>query len=488
MWLSVLFYYNTAIAGFQASCTQAAYSLGVDTVILENSNSRMKFTMNYALQNGSATPVVTQWTRVKVSYLLVSDKFSSYSAGLQANYVWAGSVEITPNKTGNYGLYSLGSIFGTDATDTNCGYLSNAPSTSTAKFDRTCPSGDVIVPHYYIMGFQFTPSSATLGAKAQIPNYNTKQSNAAVFGATDAEGYGPIVSLDTFGGALKKLKVAIVLTTIVKQGSYPNGIQNFGYSGVYMPIDMNNLLRPILYTPSTVTGPAAWNKERYNMPRLSYGIYGLASFKLNPSTGCSAIDIDVEIKDINNVILRTDNSNSLENVFVAGDFYSGSSLNVCGAGSSSNPSREMTQIPTKIYRTIPDFTSDGQDIQFISNSPTTLKITGKSLDSGSSTITYNMTLNYEGFLSGYTYKIDLSLKTTNADPWVNEFANVTNAYIKWTTFIEDKNIYEVNITKTNGGLNPGGVNSKSIGVAIKSTTPVVRFLVVIPRPIFTSKA
>ncbi len=190
------------------------------------------------------------------------------------------------------------------------------------------------------------------------------------------------------------------------------------------------------------------------MARLSYGIYGLASFKLNPSAGCSAIDIDVEIKDINNVILRTDNTNSLEDVYVAGDFYSGSSLNVCGAGSSSAPSRTMTQIPTKIYRTIPDFSSDGQDIQFTNPDPSTFKLTGKSLDSGSSTITYNITLNYEGFLSGYSYKIDLKLDLANNDPWSNEFSDVTNPYIKWTTFIEDKTIYDVNISKI-GGLNSG---------------------------------
>lgn len=378
--------------------------------------------MNYALQDGSANPTVTQWTRVKLNYLLVSDKFSSYATADSAgngNFIWAGSVEITPSKTGNYGLYGPGSIFATAAlaADNGCGFLSTALSSSISKFDRVCPPADTMIPHYYIMGFSFTPSTATLGAKAQIPNYNTKTDNKVVFGASDTEGWGPLVRLDTFGGSLKKFKVAIVLTTIVQQSSYPNNIQSFGYSGVYMPIDMNNLLRPILYNPATTTGVAAWNKERYNMARLSYGIYGLASFKLNPSTGCSAIDLDVEIKDINNVILRTDNGNSLEDVFVAGDFYSGSSLNICGAGSSTNPSRTMTQIATKLYRTIPDFTTEGQDIQFTNNNPTTLKITGKSLDAGSNTITYNMTLNYEGFLSGYTYKIDLKLDSTTANPF-----------------------------------------------------------------------
>jgi hypothetical protein len=143
------------------------------------------------------------------------------------------------------------------------------------------------------------------------------------------------------------------------------------------------------------------------MARLSYGIFGLASFKLNPSANCVAIDLDVDIKDINNAIFRTDNTNALEDVIIAGDFFSGSSLNICGAGSATTPSRTMTQIPTKIYRTIPDFAFDGQDIQLIQNNPPQFKLTGKSLDSGSTTITYNITLNYEGFLSGSTYKISL---------------------------------------------------------------------------------
>ena len=98
--------------------------------------------MNYALQDGSANPTVTQWTRVKLNYLLVSDKFDSFPtvlSALGANYVWAGSVEITPTQSGNYGLYGAGSLFGEATIDDKtgvCCYLSLALSTSTSKFDR----------------------------------------------------------------------------------------------------------------------------------------------------------------------------------------------------------------------------------------------------------------------------------------------------------------------------------------------------------------
>jgi len=64
------------------------------------------------------------------------------------------------------------------------------------------------------MGFQFRPSAATLGARVKIPDYNTRSPNDAQFGTTNATGWGPIVALDTFGGALRKLKVAFVLTTV----------------------------------------------------------------------------------------------------------------------------------------------------------------------------------------------------------------------------------------------------------------------------------
>lgn len=46
-----------------------------------------------------------------------------------------------------------------------------APSASSAKFDTKCPATDAIIPHYYIMGFQFAPGAQTLGAMAKINSY-----------------------------------------------------------------------------------------------------------------------------------------------------------------------------------------------------------------------------------------------------------------------------------------------------------------------------
>lgn len=74
------------------------------------------------------------------------------------------------------------------------------------------------------------------------------------------------------------------------------------------------------------------------MAKTTYSIYGLSSFTLAPSAKCVAIDVDVEIKDLYTVIVKTDNPDELDNVFVSGDFYSKNSLNLCNGGAAS-PSR-----------------------------------------------------------------------------------------------------------------------------------------------------
>lgn len=117
-----------------------------------------------------------------------------------------------------------------------------------------------MIPHYYIMGFQFTPGSVTLGAMAKIPNYLTKTLIDVTFGTTNATGWGPIVKYDQFGGSLKKLKVAIVITVIQSTSTYPNTIQGFTYSGVYNSMDMKNIYRPLTQPTSKLTATGFYNR------------------------------------------------------------------------------------------------------------------------------------------------------------------------------------------------------------------------------------
>lgn len=46
-------------------------------------------------------------------------------------------------------------------------------------------------------------------------------------------------------GGVRKLKVGFVLTTLRNYANYPNQLQTFGYSGIYMPVQMENVDRPI---------------------------------------------------------------------------------------------------------------------------------------------------------------------------------------------------------------------------------------------------
>ena len=41
----------------------------------------------------------------------------------------------------------------------------------------------------------------------------------------------------------------MVLTTLRGTDTYPNTLQVFGYSGVYMPVQMENIARPIVQQP-----------------------------------------------------------------------------------------------------------------------------------------------------------------------------------------------------------------------------------------------
>lgn len=137
----------------------------------------------------------------------------------------------------------------TDTSSTSCGYLSKSANNLYPKFDTVCsPATDQIVAHYYIMGFKFNPINSTtkLAVSALFTDY-AANGNKAIFSSSAAAGYGPLVSLNNYGGALKRIKVSVVLTTLRSFSTYPTGnSQLFGYSGVYMPIDLTNQNRPIV--------------------------------------------------------------------------------------------------------------------------------------------------------------------------------------------------------------------------------------------------
>lgn len=110
------------------------------------------------------------------------------------------------------------------------------------------------------MGFQFAPGAVTLGAIAKIPSYLSKGVISPTWGTTNATGWGPLVTYNTFGGSLKKLKIAIVLTVLRTTASYPTTIQGFTYSGVYNLIDIENIYRPLTQPTNKLTSTGSYNK------------------------------------------------------------------------------------------------------------------------------------------------------------------------------------------------------------------------------------
>ena len=93
------------------------------------------------------------------------------------------------------------------------------------------------------------------------------------------------------------------------------------------------------------------------------------------------------------VIVKTDNVDQLNDVFVSGDFYSKNTLNLCGS-SASTPARTITEFTNKYYTTVPDFAIGFQNIQ----QTLTSKLNQWSLyaypqSTGSTTITYSVDLN-----------------------------------------------------------------------------------------------
>jgi len=153
----VFIYIYLAIAGFQGSCSPKYYALTVDTVIFENFNTKMKFTMDYDYDDGT-NKYTSQWTKVKLTYLLVNDNFESYSGSDGGQFLWAGSASVSVTGDSRTGIFTRGSIFDTSIDSANaCGYLNKLPNSgnpSNPKYDRICAlPQEAIIPHYYIMGF-----------------------------------------------------------------------------------------------------------------------------------------------------------------------------------------------------------------------------------------------------------------------------------------------------------------------------------------------
>lgn len=131
--------------------------------------------MDYEYDDGT-NKYTSQWTKVKLTYLLVNDNFEAYTGNDGGQFLWAGSASLTVTGDSRTGLFSRGSVFQPTINSANtCGYLNKLPNSgnpSNPKFDILCTlPNDLIIPHYYIMGFEFASSTYTIGASVKLPDY-----------------------------------------------------------------------------------------------------------------------------------------------------------------------------------------------------------------------------------------------------------------------------------------------------------------------------
>lgn len=149
-----IYHYSSAIIGMQTSSNQNFYSLIVDQIYLSNSNTVMKFTMDYFNNDRS---VKSQWNKVKLAYILVSPQFGGMTTGAYGSlagnsYVWASSYQYNLTTTGGISNQAIASdpLF-SNSNNGICGYIDTFPKS----FGTDCPADSKILYHYYIMGFKY---------------------------------------------------------------------------------------------------------------------------------------------------------------------------------------------------------------------------------------------------------------------------------------------------------------------------------------------
>lgn len=327
------------------------------------------------------------------------------------------------------------------------------------------------------MGFRFAPSATyTLAASATIPNYLSATGiiQSTQFGTSQAQGFGPLMQISQYGGALQRIKVGIVLTTLRGFASYPNNIQIFSYSGVYMPVSLKNSQVPIV-----IGGANQYNMEAYNIPKPTYQIYGLSSFTIANVSTCSFIDVDVSFANVNSLQVSTGNTDTLGNIFVSADFFSSNTFSLCS--NATSPVRQMLDIKQKIANTVPDMIDLQQNIQQISSSPNLVwKLQGYQNVNASLLINYNIVLKYENFTIGNTYKFTTSiLPSAGAITFLAALAGISPPYVRYSILIDGQVIYDTYLDTA--ALLTSGL-SYTFGLAIATSTPVIAFVVTIPRP------
>lgn len=157
--------YAVAIAGFETSCSQTAFSLLVDIVEPQSDNTKLKLVIDF---RNKAQTILTTWTKVKLSYLVTSAQ--RYPPGVPSTaYIWATSQYVDLSAGGKTNVAIINDPIFTDGSSSftnidgksNCG-LKYDTGSKTYIWGSLCDTNignslvdnDVAV-HSYIMGFQY---------------------------------------------------------------------------------------------------------------------------------------------------------------------------------------------------------------------------------------------------------------------------------------------------------------------------------------------
>ena len=249
-----------ALTAFDGPCGQPYYTLVIDKVEFQNDNTRMRVVVNYRSTIIGVPQVLTRWTKVSYTYIVVSRTFSGAYSDIWANTVEVQGAELAAANTAPVAVDLNALIFtstpiGPSATctayvDPNFAFQSGTGTCSALNIPLapTNTAGGRLIIHAYIMGFGWDPSRSTdriLAASVFNQDYNTFATalttianqgeavlEAANVGAVAANGglfqityrvpttvtaAGPQVSIFNFNGALQYIKIGFVYTRFNNQ-------------------------------------------------------------------------------------------------------------------------------------------------------------------------------------------------------------------------------------------------------------------------------
>jgi hypothetical protein len=334
--------YAFALVGFQAACSQSYYSLVVDVVEFQNSNTQMYIVVDF---RNPALNTLTTWTNVQLSYITASSNRYE-TLPVNAALIWATNIEVslTAGSITNLPILTDG-FFNHVSTDGLCGltYTGSAYVFSTA---CTVAPGFSVAVHSYIMGFQFQPdtnidqylaASITWPTLSSSNNLQIGQDSAATvvpngiqikYNTAAGSLTGPLVTLNNYNGQLQSIKVAFVFTVI---NSYPldNGVDStfqYSYSGLYVAVSPSTFgVETLMQNTDT------YNKLLLQVPTTKYMIFGLSSFVLLDGSSCTSVQMSLAINTPNAYTFTANNANYTQSVIFQADIYTANNGALCNA-------------------------------------------------------------------------------------------------------------------------------------------------------------